>query len=218
MSQEVADYYRRKAPEYEAIYFRPDAARLYELEEQARALRAWLAGRDVLEIAAGTGWWTVHAASVAKSMTATDVNEETLAIAKLKPLEKVRFVVADAFRLDELEGKFNGCLSCFWLSHVSRARLQDFMDGVHERLEPGARVFMGDNLYDPALGGKLVEEPGSPDTFKDRTWSDGSVHRVLKNYYSESELLKLLTGMENVHVHMGPSYWWIMYETPAKPA
>jgi ubiquinone/menaquinone biosynthesis C-methylase UbiE len=218
VSNEVADYYRRRAPEYESIYFRPDAARLHELEDQARALRDWLKGRDVLEIAAGTGWWTVHAASVAKSMTATDVNEETLAIAQLKPLEKVRFQVADAYDLGALEGTFNGCLSCFWLSHVPRARLAKFLDGVHRRLEPGSRVFLGDNNYDPAVGGKLVQESGSTDTFKIRTWSDGSQHRVLKNYYSEEELRQLFKGMDQVQIHAGPLYWWIMYETPANKA
>jgi SAM-dependent methyltransferase len=214
VSNELAEYYRKRAPEYESIYFRPDEQRLTELENQARALRAWLKGRDVLEIAAGTGWWTVHAASVARTMTATDVNEETLAIAKMKPLDNVRFVVADAFKLEEIEGTFNACLACFWLSHVSRTRVAEFLSGVHSRLAPGSRVFLADNLYDPALGGVLLEDPESPDTYKIRTWSDGSEHRVLKNYYSEAELRSFAEGMANVQMHIGPCYWWIMYETP----
>ena len=213
MANEVADYYRRRAPEYESIYFRPDEKRLYELEDMARAMRDWLRGRDILEIAAGTGWWTVHGASVAKSMTATDINEETLAIAKLKPLDHVRFEVADAFNLQALEGHFNGCLSCFWLSHVPRARIPEFFQGVHRRLGAGSRVFMADNLYDPNVGGVLIEEPGSADTYKIRTWSDGSKHKILKNYFSETQLRGYLNGMQNVQVHFGPSYWWIQYET-----
>lgn len=214
MGNELAEYYRKRAPEYESVYFRPDEARLIELEELARALRDWLRARDVLEIAAGTGWWTVHAAAVAKSMTATDVNEETLAIAKTKPLDQVRFVVADAFQLEKVEGQFDGCLAVFWLSHVSRTQLKEFFEGVHARLEPGSRVFVADNLYDPNVGGMLVEEPGNPDTYKIRTWGDGSQHRVLKNYFSEAELLSQLQGMNNLQIHYGPCYWWIMYETP----
>ena len=220
MAADLADYYRARAPEYEAIYFRPDAARLFELEEQARAVRGWLAGRDVLEVAAGTGWWTVHAASVANSITSTDINEETLAIAKTKPLDKVNFQVADAFALDQVPGTFNGFLACFWLSHVSRARLKEFLTGVHKRLEPGSRVFIADNLYDPNLGGRFVQEAGIPDTYRMRIDKQGVEHKVLKNYYSEEELLELTEGMENIQIHMGPHYWWIMYETPStnKPA
>jgi ubiquinone/menaquinone biosynthesis C-methylase UbiE len=211
---ELADYYKKRAPEYESVYFRPDESRLLQLEVLGRALRDWIRGRDVLEIAAGTGWWTVHAAAVARSVTATDINEETLAIARTKPLEDVRFAVADAFKLEELDGTFNACLSCFWLSHVSRTRLKEFLDGVHRRLEPGSKVFMADNLYDPDVGGRLVEDHGNPDTYKIRTWSDGSEHRVIKNYYPEAELKGLLEGVDNLQIHMGPYYWWIMYETP----
>lgn len=214
MSADLVDYYRRKAPEYEAIYFRPDAERLFQLEEFARALRSWLVGREVLEVAAGTGWWTVHAAAVARSMTATDINEEPLAIAKMKPLENVRFEIAEAFHLDRLQGRFDGFLACFWLSHVSRNCLREWLSHVHGRLEPGSRVFMGDNAFTPDFGGEFVEEPGNPDTYRIRTWKDGSRHKVLKNYYSDEEFRDLLAGMQNLHVNIGPCYWWVMYETP----
>jgi ubiquinone/menaquinone biosynthesis C-methylase UbiE len=216
MGNELAEYYRLRAPEYEQVYFRPDADRLFELEEQARALRAWLAGRDVLEVAAGTGWWTVHAASVANSVTATDVNEETLAIARTKPLEDVKFLVADAFKLEEVPGTFNGALACFWLSHVSRLRVGEFLHGLHNILEPDSRVFIADNNYSPGLGGEFIEEPGNPDTFRIRTRNDGSQHKVLKNYYSEEELRGFVPDAQNLQIHMGPNYWWIMYETPSK--
>lgn len=220
VAADLVDYYRSRAPEYEAIYFRPDPQRLYELEELARALRSWLVGRDVLEVAAGTGWWTVHAASVARSLTSTDINEETLAIARTKPLEQVCFQVADAFALHEVAGSFNGFLACFWLSHVSRSRLPEFLAGVHNRLEPGSRVFMADNVFVEGFGGRFEADPGSPDTYRIRTDSKGVEHKILKNYYSEDEFKTLLKGMDNVQIHIGPCYWWIMYETPSpnKPA
>jgi SAM-dependent methyltransferase len=214
VSVDLADYYRRKAPDYEAIYFRPDAERLFQLEELARALRKWLAGRDVLEIAAGTGWWTVHAASVARSMTATDINEDTLALAKEKPLDNVRFLVGDAFHLHDIDGRFDGFLACFWLSHVERGRLREFFDQVHARLEPGSRVFLADNVFTPDFGGEFVAEPGSIDTYRIRTWKDGSQHKVLKNYYTRQEFQDLLGDMRNLEIHIGPCYWWVSYETP----
>ena len=214
MAADLIDYYRRRAPEYESIYFRPDPERLFELEELARALRSWLACRDILEVAAGTGWWTVHASSVAKSMTATDAIEETLAIARLKPLDKVQFFVADAYDLSSVPGEFDGFLACFWLSHVPRARLKEFLGGICRRLKPRSRVFMADNVFIESFGGRFVREPGDEDTYRIRTWADGSEHKVLKNYYAEAEFKELLAGMKNVHIHLGPCYWWIMFETP----
>ena len=215
MPADLIDHYRRRAPEYEAIYFRPDEERLYELEELARALRGWLAGRDVLEVAAGTGWWTVHAASVAKSVVATDANEDMLAIAKQKPLDDVRFLVADAYALEKIPGKFDGFVSNFWLSHVPRARVPEFLDSVRRRLEPGGRVFMADNVFIEGFGGRFMQEPGNQDTYRMRKDKEGNEHQVLKNYYTEDELRRLLEGMVNVQIHMGRCYWWIMYETPA---
>jgi ubiquinone/menaquinone biosynthesis C-methylase UbiE len=213
VSTDLAEYYKKRAPGYESVYFRPDEGRLLELEDLGKALRDWLRRRDVLEIAAGTGWWTVHAAAVANSLTATDLNQETLAIAKTKPLETVRFEVADAFHLETIEGQFDGCLACFWLSHVSRSHIAEFFSRLHARLKKGSRVFMADNVFEPHVGGQFVEEPGHPDTYRIRTWEDGSVHRVLKNYYSQKEFNDMLPGVRNLEVHMGVYYWWIKYET-----
>lgn len=212
-SDDLLDYYRRRAREYESIYFRPHPERLEEIEDMARAVRSWLKDRDVLEIAAGTGWWTVHGSSVARSYTATDANEEMLTVAKLKPLEKVRFQTADAFKLEEIEGSFDGAIANFWLSHVARAQIPDFLSGLHKRLQPGSHVFMADNLYDPTWGGPFIQEPNNPDTYRIRTLEDGTEYKILKNYFSEQELRDFLKGMQNIQIHMG-AYWWAMYETP----
>lgn len=129
----MQDYYRQRAREYEMIYHRPDAVRLAEQEALAGWIRASLAGLDVVEIATGTGWWTVQAAAVADHVTATDAVAETLEIARTKPFDpaKVTFDLADAYRLDGLGREFSGALACFWLSHVPRAALRDFVDGLH---------------------------------------------------------------------------------------
>lgn len=214
MSDDLAAYYRRRAPEYESIYFRPEEQRLFELEEMARALRAWVAGRDVLEVATGTGWWTVHAAATAKSVTATDFVEETLAIAKLKPLEGVRFLFADAFKLDAVPGEFDAAVACFWLSHVPRAEIAAFLRGLHGRLKAGSRVFMADNVYIEGFGGEFTRSESSEDTYRVRQDQSGKSSRVLKNYFSEEELRGFLSEMQAVEVIMGERFWWLTYETP----
>ena len=72
----MQQYYRARAPEYDLFYDVPD--RLDELAQ----LRAWLIertkGRTILEVAAGTGYWTEVVAPFAKAITATDYNIETL--------------------------------------------------------------------------------------------------------------------------------------------
>ena len=54
-------------------------------------------GKEVLEIACGTGYWTPFLASGAASVLATDINEEVIAIAHQKTFEQenVSFKVED---------------------------------------------------------------------------------------------------------------------------
>jgi len=103
----MADYYARRASIYERVYHKP------ERQADLRAMEAWLTprfeGRRVLEIACGTGWWTPHGARLAASWLATDLNPETMAIARSKPLPRradgspiVGFRAADAYTLAEL--------------------------------------------------------------------------------------------------------------------
>jgi ubiquinone/menaquinone biosynthesis C-methylase UbiE len=64
MTMEI--YYRDRAPEYDKFYQVPE--RQHDLER----LKLWLVehvrGRHILEIAAGTGYWTEAAAAVAKAI------------------------------------------------------------------------------------------------------------------------------------------------------
>src|ERR1051326_861454 len=89
----LLDYYARRAGEYEKIFAKP------ERQPDLVALRALLpglfAGRDVLEIACGTGYWTPIISESARSILATDINEEVLDIARHKayPNRNVTFQI-----------------------------------------------------------------------------------------------------------------------------
>jgi ubiquinone/menaquinone biosynthesis C-methylase UbiE len=130
----MAAYYAARAEEYEAVYAKP------ERQADLRLLEAWLpgvfAGRRVLEVAAGTGWWTVHGARDAAFWLATDLNPETLALARAKPAMPrcVRFATADAYTLDGLgPQRFDAAFVGFWWSHVPRARLAGWLDALFAR-------------------------------------------------------------------------------------
>src|SRR5262245_4675908 len=93
-------YYRERASEYDKFYQVP--AR----DDDLARLKEWLighaSGRTILEVAAGTGYWTEAAASVAKAITATDVNPEMLAIAAQRDLgPHVTLLPADAYALPD---------------------------------------------------------------------------------------------------------------------
>jgi ubiquinone/menaquinone biosynthesis C-methylase UbiE len=96
--ENLKDYYARRAREYERIYDKPerqeDLARLREI------VPSLLDGRDVLEIACGTGYWTQHVAARAESMLATDINDEVLELARSKPFprDNVEFARIDISR------------------------------------------------------------------------------------------------------------------------
>src|SRR4029078_8543003 len=91
---ELSRYYAARAREYEQIYDKSE--RQADLALLQRSIAEYFVDRDVLEIACGTGYWTQFIAPVARSVTATDINAETLAIAQSKSFssERVRFDVA----------------------------------------------------------------------------------------------------------------------------
>lgn len=210
-------YYNHRAREYEEIYHRPNPVRQKELAEIATVMKDVFLTRYVLEVACGTGFWTAVAAKVAESVVAIDISNEMLAIAKAKglPNERVQFCVTDAYNLDLVKGVFDAGLANFWLSHVPKSRLNDFLHGFHKRLISGAVIFMADNVLVPGLGGELVDKRGCEDTFKLRELSDGSKYEVLKNYYDTNQLQQIFEPLSSeLKIRMGDCFWWIGYQVP----
>jgi SAM-dependent methyltransferase len=179
----MRSYYAQRAAYYERVYFKP------ERQADLRAMEAWLptafAGRRVLEIACGTGWWTPYGARDCTSWLATDLNPETIAIAKTKPLPagKVLFASVDAYTLAELgDQRFDAAFAGCWWSHVPLARLPAWLALLHTRLEPGARVVMLDNHFVQTSNLPITRQDAEGNTYQNRTLDDGSVHEVLKNF------------------------------------
>lgn len=68
----LADYYRKRANEYDTLY--ATAAWQSELPILHNCLVGQVRGATVLELAAATGYWTAVAAPVASAVVATDIN------------------------------------------------------------------------------------------------------------------------------------------------
>ena len=173
----LPEYYGRRAPEYEQKFRSTDPVRQSELAAIAAALKELFCGRRVLEVACGTGYWTQIVADVAARVTGVDLSREMLALARGKklPADKVEFLLADAFQLQTVPGTFDAGLANFFLSHVPKARLAEFLAGLHKKLGPNAIVFLADDVDVPGLGGQSAARPGNEDTIRLRTLPDGQI-------------------------------------------
>lgn len=208
----MARYYAQRAEIYERVYHKP------ERQRDLRAMEAWLPaqfnGRRVLEIACGTGWWTPHGARHAASWLATDLNPETMAIARAKAMPaSVRFATADAYTLQGFDSeRFDAAFSGFWWSHVPLARLRPWLAMLHARLEPGAVIVMLDNLYSDDSSTPISRRDGDGNTYQLRPLDDGSVHEVLKNFPSCDDVLAAIAPCaRDVEWIEHDHYWTLRY-------
>src|SRR2546428_7256131 len=142
VTEEMTRYYARRAAEYERVYEIP--AWQPALAELRRRVPAFFAGRSVFEVACGTGYWTAHVATTALGVRATDVNEETLALARARPWARgnVTFERRDAYTKSAAPPRWDAGFAAGWLSHVDLARMGEFLDAFHSHLVPGAAGLM----------------------------------------------------------------------------
>jgi demethylmenaquinone methyltransferase/2-methoxy-6-polyprenyl-1,4-benzoquinol methylase len=209
-SPELVDFYRRRAREYEAIYAKPE--RQADLAVLRSHIPERMAGRRVLEVACGTGYWTVLVARTAAALVATDAVEEPMLIAKAKDYgpHTVRFELADAYALPAELGRFDGAMAIFWWSHVPRSRIGAFLSSLHARLEPGARVLFMDNSYVEGSSTPIAERDAEGNTYQQRRLSDGSDNRVLKNFPSEAQLRADLAPHARSLSYRALDYYWLL--------
>jgi demethylmenaquinone methyltransferase/2-methoxy-6-polyprenyl-1,4-benzoquinol methylase len=212
----LADYYAKRASYYERVYHKPE--RQADLRAMEAALAPQFAGRRVLEIACGTGWWTPHGARLAASWMATDLNPETIAVARAKTLPVrpdgsavVEFSAVDAWAMAELGGRtFDAAFAGFWWSHVPLERLRDWLALLHARLEPGARVVMLDNRFVTGSSTPISRTDAAGNTWQLRALDDGSTHEVLKNFPTCEAALALLGPRSRDPQWVELAHYWML--------
>lgn len=212
---ELVTYYARRAQEYERIYAKPE--RQEELAGLRARVQGLLADRRVLELACGTGWWTEAIAPHAAEITALDVNEAVLEIARAKryPAGRVRFEIGDNYALPDLNRRHDALLAAFWWSHVPRARLHGFLRGAERAVAPGARCVFIDNRYVEGSSTPVARRDAAGDTWQRRRLDDGSEHVVLKNFPDEAELRGALNPRAGeVCLETTTHYWLLAYLAP----
>jgi len=170
----------------------------------------------VLEVAAGTGYWTGFIATTATTITATDVNSGPLSIALSRsyPRGNVRLQQADAFALDQLHGTYTASFVGFWWSHITHLDTDRFLRGLCTRLQPRSPVAIVDNRYVEGSSHPITHTDAGGNTYQHRTLADGSRHRVLKNFPTAAQLRTAVAPYAtHIDVHELNYYWLLTLTT-----
>src|SRR5512138_2051515 len=206
-------YYSRRASEYEQIYHKPE--RQNELEWLRRRIPELLAGRTVLEVACGTGYWTQYIARSAKHVHACDINESVLEVAAEKriPKDRVTFFKADAVSLEGVPAGCDAAFAGFWWSHVRKSGIERFVANLAQRLAPRSRVVVLDNQYAEGSSTPISRRDAEGNTYQMRHLASGEQYEVLKNFPTADELADTVRGVaREARLETLTYYWLLVFE------
>ncbi len=211
----VQAYYAARAAESDRIYLKPE--RQADLRQIEQWLPQVLAGRSVLEIACGAGYWTQFHAPRCPRVLALDAARETLDIAESRVGSgKVDFVVGDAYDIALPTPRCTAAFAGFWWSHIPHIRIAAFLRGLQAALQPGSTVVFLDNRFVSGSGTPICERDHDGNTWQMRYLDDGSSHRILKNFPSRDELFAFVAPLAtNPRFHEWQHYWALEYTAAA---
>lgn len=188
-------YYSARAPEYDDWYLRrgrysrgplADLAWSSDLDAATMWLDGLPIGGEIVELAAGTGWWSPLLAQKGQ-LWLYDAVEEPLDKARDRLLAHglaAHIHVRDAWA--EPDRQVDALFTGFWLSHVPRRRLADLLAICRRWLKPGGTYAFIDSLPDPDSG--ALDNPPPADDMSTRRLADGREFRIPKIYYAPAEL------------------------------
>ncbi len=222
--REQVDYYRARASEYDEWFLRQgrydhgaelNARWFAEVDEAVRALEAFGATGEVLELAAGTGLWTQRLARTAASVTVVDSAPEMLALnAARVGSPAVQYVQADLFSWRPAR-RYDVVFFSFWLSHVPPERFDAFWRLVRECLAPGGRVFFLDGLYTETSTAMDHQLEGPEAAELTRRLNDGREFRIVKVFHRPEELSARLRALGwQPHIQATANYFYFGTATP----
>jgi len=215
LHDEMIEYYTARAPEYDDFYLRrgpyahgpiDDMAWQVDLDAAGQWLDALPIRGEIVELAAGTGWWSPLLASKGE-LSLYDAAEAPLSIARDRLLAhnlRAHLHVRDAWA--EPDRRVDALFAGFWLSHVPTARLSAFLVLARRWLKPGGTFAFIDSRLDPASSASNQSAPpGDPSSGPEiarRRLADGREFRVTKVFYEPAALVAALeaAGFRNVSV------------------
>ncbi len=194
-------YYDARAPEYDDFYLRRGRYQRSVIDDMAWQMEldqatAWLddvpfKGR-LVELASGTGWWSPLLAGKGE-LWCYDAAAAPLELARRRLV--AHHLLAHLHKRDAWAPPepppAGGLFTGFWLSHVPRHRLADFLRLARAWLAPGGTYAFIDSRLDPASGAAGNEWDAATEVAT-RRLADGRAFRVPKVFYEPAELERAL--------------------------
>lgn len=206
---EMKRYYAERAEEYDDWYRRrgrysrgpiADAAWQSDMDAATMWLDRLPFTGEIVELAAGTGWWSPLLAQKG-SLSLYDINDSPLDLARQRLVAhglRAHIHVRDAWAPPEhqVDGLFTG----FWLSHVQRPRLAEFLAIARGWLNTGGLYAFIDSRLDPES--RPADHPAPLNDLSVRRLNDGREFTIPKVYWQPAELTAALeaAGFSDVSV------------------
>jgi trans-aconitate methyltransferase len=190
LAEQIA-YYRARAGEYDRtspLTYDADAR-----GELAAALEAFGPSGEVLELACGTGEWTVELVRHATRLTAVDASPEMLALNRHRVgAANVRYLQADLFAWTP-PARYDVVFFSAWLTHVPPRRFDAFWALVAACLNDQGRVFVIDELPAEAAHERVIADAPAPSV--ERELETGARYRTVKAFYAPAPLTARLSAL-----------------------
>jgi SAM-dependent methyltransferase len=211
--EQMKAYYAARAPEYDHWYLREgrysrgpvlDLPWHRELDEVGQWLDALPIHGEIVELAAGTGWWSTLLAQKGE-LWMYDGVPEPLDVARRRLVAhglRAHLHLRDAW--EEPDRQVDALFAGFWLSHVRRERLSAFLALARRWLKPGGLFAFIDSRPDPDSGAR-DHPPIEGDQVSLRRLADGREFRIPKVFYAPDELEAALRGVGFVDVDVRSS-------------
>jgi SAM-dependent methyltransferase len=193
--REQRKYYAARAAEYDDSYQRtgshdrgPDANASWQadLNQLAHAFDRVPLGGDVVEFAAGTGFWTERLVGRARSLHVIDGSAEMLAINQERlgaTAERVSYQVADLFEWQPPR-TWDACVFGFWICKVPDVLIAGFLNTVAASIRHGGVVCFVDKA--------ATSDP--PTESEERALQDGRRFTIFDHPRPPKRLVELFAG------------------------
>jgi demethylmenaquinone methyltransferase/2-methoxy-6-polyprenyl-1,4-benzoquinol methylase len=193
---ELRAYYAARADEYDDWYLRrgrfshgalDDLAWVMDLDAATLWLDRLPLGGEIVELAAGTGWWSPLLAGKGE-LWCYDAVSDPLERAQARLVAhklRAHLHVRDAW--SEPDRTVDALFCGFWLSHVPRTRLTESLTLARRWLKPGGRFAFIDSRRDAASGAAGNDWDAATETAT-RRLDDGREFHIPKAYHEPAEL------------------------------
>jgi demethylmenaquinone methyltransferase/2-methoxy-6-polyprenyl-1,4-benzoquinol methylase len=201
-------YYAARAPEYDQWWERrgrydrgEDENRIWlsEVASLQQLVDAAALTDDVLELAGGTGNWTVRLAKTATRLTVLDASLEMID----RNRRRIREVATDCpveYRKTDLfawqpQREYDVVFFGFWLSHVPDDALDAFLKQAIAAVRPGGKLVIVDSRRQALSSSSDQPPPTEGVDRSDRVLNNGSRFEIVKRYFTPNELRSQLTPL-----------------------